>query len=89
MTFVSVRELKAKASEYLQRASRGERVVVTARGRPRAALVPLDEDGLEDFVLANHPRYVRMIERAAREYARKGGVSLATLLAEAERAPRR
>ena len=85
MTFVGVRELKAKASEYLKRARAGERVVILSHGRPRAAIVPLDEESFEDFVLANSPKYVRMIERAAREHARKGGVSLKTLMDEARR----
>lgn len=38
---VAVRELKAKLSAYLQRASSGERITVTDRGRPVAMLVPL------------------------------------------------
>lgn len=38
---VGVRELKAKLSEYLDRASRGEMITVTDRGRPTAVLGPL------------------------------------------------
>ncbi|CAN5664415.1 hypothetical protein BH24ACT13_BH24ACT13_14990 [soil metagenome] len=38
---VGVRELKARLSEYLDRASRGEVVRVTDRGVPRALLMPL------------------------------------------------
>lgn len=38
---VSVRELKAKLSEMLDRAERGELVRVTDRGRPKALLGPL------------------------------------------------
>ncbi|MEX2587000.1 MAG: type II toxin-antitoxin system prevent-host-death family antitoxin [Actinomycetota bacterium] len=38
---VSVRELKAKLSEMLDRAERGELVRVTDRGRPKAVLGPL------------------------------------------------
>jgi prevent-host-death family protein len=38
---VAVRELKAKLSAYLQRASAGETITVTDRGRPVAVLGPL------------------------------------------------
>lgn len=38
---VGVRELKAKLSEHLHRASRGDTITVTDRGRPIAVLGPL------------------------------------------------
>jgi prevent-host-death family protein len=38
---VSVRELKQRLFEYLDRAERGEIVRVTERGRPKALLGPL------------------------------------------------
>lgn len=37
---VGVRELKARLSEYLSRAERGETVTVTSRGRRVARIVP-------------------------------------------------
>ena len=41
MADVGVRELKARLSEYLERASRGEIIRVTERGHPKAMLAPL------------------------------------------------
>lgn len=41
MTKVGIKELKAKLSEYVERARDGEMVVVTDRGEPVAELVPL------------------------------------------------
>lgn len=38
---VGVRELKARLSEFLDRAARGEVIRVTERGRPKAVLGPL------------------------------------------------
>jgi prevent-host-death family protein len=38
---VGIRELKARLSEYLDRAERGELIRVTDRGRPKAILGPL------------------------------------------------
>ena len=43
MTRVGVRALKDHLSEYLKRAGEGERIVVTDRGEPLAALTPIDE----------------------------------------------
>lgn len=50
---VGVRELKAHLSEMLERAARGEDVVVTDRGRPIVRLVPFNsatviERGIEE-----------------------------------------
>ena len=45
---VGVRELKAKLSEYLDRAEKGELIRVTDRGKPKALLGPLPgEDAIE------------------------------------------
>jgi prevent-host-death family protein len=41
MTDVGVRELKQRLSDYLDRAERGELLLVTDRGRPKALLGPL------------------------------------------------
>jgi prevent-host-death family protein len=48
---VGVRELKAKLSEYLDRAERGESIRVTDRGKPKALIVPLPvEDRIEQGI---------------------------------------
>ena len=43
-TYVGIRELKAKLSEYLDRAAAGETIVVTHRGNAKAELRPLSFD---------------------------------------------
>jgi prevent-host-death family protein len=43
MTTVGVKELKNRLSEYLDRVAKGERVIVTERGRPVATLAAVDE----------------------------------------------
>ena len=40
---VGIRELKARLSEYLERAAAGEAILVTERGKPKAVLAPLTE----------------------------------------------
>jgi len=41
MSDVGVRELKQHLSEYLERASQGETIRVTDRGRPKAMIGPI------------------------------------------------
>ncbi|MDE0498104.1 MAG: type II toxin-antitoxin system prevent-host-death family antitoxin [Acidimicrobiaceae bacterium] len=48
-TDIGIRELKAKLSECVRRAASGERLIVTARGRPVAQLTPLDDSTLDDL----------------------------------------
>ncbi len=43
MVRVGVRALKDHLSEYLRRAGAGERILVTDRGEPIAALTPVEE----------------------------------------------
>lgn len=43
-TYVGVRELKAKLSEYLARAAAGETIVVTDRGKAKAEIRGLSVD---------------------------------------------
>lgn len=52
MTAIGVRELKARAGELVRRIESGERILVTKRGRPVAAIVPVeDPDSFYDRVL--------------------------------------
>lgn len=44
MTSIAVAEAKARFSELIDRASRGERFLVVRHGRPAAALVPVPPD---------------------------------------------
>jgi len=85
MIIASVRELKAKASEYIRHAKRTGGVVVVSHGRPTAALIPLDADGLEDYLLEHHHGLRRSIEKAFAEGRKKGGVPLDHLIEETRR----
>lgn len=46
-TFVGMRELRTKLSEYVRRAAAGERIIVTDRGRPVVQLTALEEEALD------------------------------------------
>jgi len=65
MPTVGVRELKNRASEILRTVrEQGAEYVITHQGRPTAVLLPVDEDALEDYLLAHHPHLVERRERA-------------------------
>lgn len=64
-------ELKNQANRILREVRKGEAVIITHRGKPAAALIPLSEEDLEDFILENSPRIKKMIAEAER--ARKKG----------------
>lgn len=84
MGTVSIRELARNASSVVDEVSRtGQPALVTKRGAPIAALVAVDADQLEDFILANAPEYVRSM-RAADEAIARGepGIPLADAIAE-------
>lgn len=51
MKFVGVRELRNRTGEVLEAVRRGERVVLTKRGKPFAAVARLHEDELERLIL--------------------------------------
>lgn len=74
MKFVNVRELRINASRILNNLC-DEDVVVTNRGKPTAAVIYLDEDLLEDFIIAHHPTLLQETEEAYQEYQEKGGIS--------------
>ena len=66
---VGVRDLKAHLSEFLERASRGEVITVTDRGRPIALLtsipgrVPLDQGIKEGWITAPSAHELRPVRR--------------------------
>jgi len=65
MSTVSIRELANNASAVVDDVARTRRpAVVTKHGRPVAAVVPIDQDALEDWVLANAPEFVANMEEA-------------------------
>lgn len=47
----------------------GRPTVITKRGRPVAAIVPIDEEALADWILANAPEFVSNMAEAEAEIA--------------------
>ena len=83
MQTYGIRELQRRSSEIVDELERSRRpALVTRHGKPVAVLSPIDEDALEDFILANAPEYVASMAEADDE-ARNGRTrSLADVVAE-------
>lgn len=62
MAEVGIKELKATASELIDKVEAGAAYVITRRGRPAAVLLPIED--AEDIVLANADEFIRMRVRA-------------------------
>jgi prevent-host-death family protein len=84
MVTVSVSEMKDTLSEILNRAAYGrERIIVSSRGRPKAAVV-----SIQDLALLEELEDALAAREAREEYERGATVSLETLVAELEQADR-
>ncbi|MBI4613722.1 MAG: type II toxin-antitoxin system prevent-host-death family antitoxin [Planctomycetes bacterium] len=84
MKFVTLRELKIRPSQVLD-ALAEEDVVLTRSGKPAAALLYLNEDLLDDFILAHHSGLLKEVEAARAEYRVKGGIDHEAMKKRVER----
>ena len=74
MPTISIRELGRNPSRVIDDVVRsGRPAIITRRGRPVTAMVAVDTDELEDFVLAHAPEFTRD-RRAADADLRAGRV---------------
>jgi len=85
MRFANTVDLKNKTNKLLREVMKGSPVVITYRGKPAAALQPLSEDDLEDFVLEHSPKIKRLIGEAERDIKKGKIVSLEEYLAGQQR----
>lgn len=75
MKTVEMAEATGALSEYAKQVRR-DPVVVMRRGKPVAALVPLDVEEWEDFVVSTHPKFLEIIEQSRASYKAQGGIPL-------------
>ena len=76
MKIANTVELKNKANELLRTVIAGEPVIITLKGKPAAALMPLTEDGLEDFIIENGSSIRKKIAKAEEDIKAGRVVSL-------------
>jgi len=65
-----------KATQSLLEHANKDTVVLTRLGKPVAALVPVDPDQWEDWVVSTHPDFIEIIKRSETRYQAEGGISM-------------
>jgi prevent-host-death family protein len=86
MAAVNVRELARNTSKVIDDVERSKRpAIITRSGRPVAAVVPIDFDALEDWILANAPVFVEGMRQAEEEFRRGETISMDELFARMAR----
>jgi len=87
METYGIRELQRRSSEIVDELERSRRpALVTRHGKPVAVLSPVDEDALEDFILANAPEFVASMAEAEDDGRRGRTRPLADVVAELDEA---
>jgi len=73
--FVNIRDLHARTPKTIESVAKGDRCVITKRGKPKAILLPLNEEDIEDLVLGSKTATGAFLA-AEREANRKGWKAL-------------
>ena len=84
MKMANTVELKNKTNELLRRVVSGEPVIITLKGKPAAAITPLTEEGLEDFIIENSTSIRKKIARTEADVSAGKVVSLDDYLSGAK-----
>jgi hypothetical protein len=79
MRALEVSEAVDSRAKFGRGRGRPETWVLTRSGRSVAMIVPIDDDDYFRMRLANHPSFIRIIERSRARYAATGGRSLAEM----------
>lgn len=85
MSAITIRALADGASRVVREVQEtGRPAVITNRGRPVAAIVPLTTEQLEDWVLANLPEFIESMNEADEDLTAGRTRSLADVFADDE-----
>ena len=85
MPTFGIRELGREASKIIRNVEEtGEPALVTNHGRLAAAVIPLDADQLEDFVLAQASEFAKHLREAEADLTAGRAVPASDLFAELE-----
>lgn len=74
MKAVEITQATAPLAEYARDVSE-EPVIITERGKPIAALVPIENADWETVKLSTHPEFLALIERSRARQKAEGGIS--------------
>lgn len=80
MQFVNIRELSRATSKYVKIANEKDDVIVTRNGYPYAILQRIDDDELEDFIIAKHLNLNNEFKAAQKEHQKGQTINARDLL---------
>ena len=78
-------DLKNKTNKLLADVMKGNPLIITYRGKPAASLLPLTEDGLEDFIIENSPSIRKKIRKAEIDIQKGKVISLDDYLSNSDK----
>ncbi|MBK5092014.1 MAG: type II toxin-antitoxin system Phd/YefM family antitoxin [Actinobacteria bacterium] len=84
MITVGIRELKNRTSEYIRRVRSEGPLIITSNGRPLAAMIPLEPEEVEDFLIAHSPRVKEAIRKGLRDIEKGRTFAVDELIEETE-----
>ncbi len=64
MQFVGIKELSQNTSRLI---NKKDWIVITKNGKPRKVMIDIDEDDLEDLILAKHYQLEKDLKKAAQD----------------------
>lgn len=68
MPTVGIKELKDRASEIIRKVKEEQApYIITLRGKPSAMIIPLEENEVDDYIVAHHPYFVMLRDKARKE----------------------
>ena len=74
MKTVEIGKATGSLAQYAKSVRKGP-VIVMRRGRPLAALMPMENTDVETAMLSTHPQFLALIERSRVRHQQQGGVS--------------
>jgi prevent-host-death family protein len=75
MKVVEISKATTSLGDYARRL-RKRPVVVTRKGKPVAALVPIENADLETISLSTNPKFLAIIERSRQRMKTEGGIPM-------------
>ncbi|MEK6571161.1 MAG: type II toxin-antitoxin system prevent-host-death family antitoxin [Bacteroidota bacterium] len=74
MKTLEISKARRSLASYSKKA-RKEPMVVTANGKPIAALIGIQNADMETVALSDNPRFLALIERSRQRHKSEGGIS--------------
>lgn len=78
MKSLGIKQATAPLAEYVRAVGDGP-VIVSAKGKPVAALISLENADWETVRLSNHPEFLALIQRSRARQQKDGGISSSEL----------